>query len=395
MRYTHLKLQDFIAPYRLISPTKELLSSFSKAIESYRAKLEGDSSTRQEEYAKNILRDMLSNCFDYECNTKDKIDLAIYEQGWVRVIIECKATHSKEFIANEGLESKAFYQSILYYLKEHITHKNNNLTHIILTNYKAFYLIDAKAYAPLAKDKAILKAFNNHKNRKGNDSSTKYFYEELKSLLPKLDYEIPFIYFRLDSPNLAKDTSALALIYQALSPFVLLKAKTYIDANTLNIGFYNELLYILGLEEITQNGKILIQPSSTPNTLLDSLCAAFNYQKDKDFEDIFALLITWNNRLLFLRLLESMLLSFQHIQKPFLELDSIPNFITLNSLFFDILAKLESARDINIPKALSDIPYLNSSLFDKTPLEKAGKAIKLLNSEPLKLYEHSILYKRA
>ncbi|TLD80562.1 hypothetical protein LS68_007440 [Helicobacter sp. MIT 05-5293] len=104
MIYTPLSLQSFIASYTPLSPTTELLSSFTKSLESYRTKLESakDSSSSQEDFAKNILRDVLQNCFGYECNTKDKIDLAIYEEGEVRVIIECKNPNSKEFVASGG-----------------------------------------------------------------------------------------------------------------------------------------------------------------------------------------------------------------------------------------------------------------------------------------------------
>ena len=82
--------------------------------------------------------------------------------------------------------------------------------------------------------------------------------------------------------------------------------------------FYNELLYILGLKESKENGKI--EYSETKNTFYDSISKTFKLDKDDDFEDIFSLLITWNNRILFLRLLESMLLNFEHIEKPFLDL---------------------------------------------------------------------------
>lgn len=210
--------------------------------------------------------------------------------------------------------------------------------------------------------------------------------------MPKIESNLKFTHFCLDETSL-NDVSTLALIYQVLSPAMLLKHKTHIDSNTLNQSFYNELLYILGLEEKTQNSKVLIEPSKVSNTLLDSLCSALNFQRDKDFETIFALLTTWNNRLLFLRLLESMLLGFKHITKPFLDLETLESFSSLNTLFFDVLAKAEESRDANLSTALKAIPYLNSSLFERSVLEKQGKEIKLLESKPLILHKDSILYK--
>ena len=171
---------------------------------------------------------------------------------------------------------------------------------------------------------------------------------------------------------------------------MLLKRKSYIDANTLNQSFYDELLYILGLKEISQNSKVLIQANDIKNTLLDSITKAFQLSPQDDFETIFSLLTTWNNRLLFLRLLESMLLSFKHIKKPFLDIDTLKSFTDLNTLFFEILAIKESKRQSTL-KELDSIPYLNSSLFDKTKLEREGKEIKLLDSKTIAIFKHSIL----
>ncbi len=422
MRYCHTALQDFVQSHSPFSPVQSELEGFGQRLEAYLASI-ADSKSESEEHQKNLLRDFLYKSFGYDCNTRDKIDLAIYDDSIPRVLFEVKSSgNSHEFVKpsvqNPSLESKAFYESILYYLRETLTNRNNNLTHIILTNTEDFYIIDAKDYAAFAKDKAILKAFKNCEDKEGNDASTRRFYDELSNLLPSLDMELKYTHFKIEDSILANYHESLChseavlageesqhtknkesynnilpLLYQVLSPHVLLKRKTYLDANTLNQDFYDELLYILGLRESTQNAKVLILSSQTQNTLLDSICLTFGLDRDKDFEILFSLLTTWNNRLLFLRLLESMLLNFEHIKKPFLDLDYLKDFQALNMLFFDILAKIEESRDANIPKALSSIPYLNSSLFEKTALEIEGKEIKLLESKPLMLYHDSILYK--
>ncbi|GAA7793882.1 hypothetical protein HpBT0238_08310 [Helicobacter pylori] len=80
-----------------------------------------------------------------------------------------------------------------------------------------------------------------------------------------------------------------------------------------------------------------------------------------------ALLIAWNNRILFLRLLESLLISFEHFEKPFLTTENFKTFNALNTLFFEVLAKKNSERSLEKEdEILQKIPYLNSSLFDKT-----------------------------
>ncbi|BAW47833.1 type IIS restriction enzyme R and M protein [Helicobacter pylori] len=108
-----------------------------------------------------------------------------------------------------------------------------------------------------------------------------------------------------------------------------------------------------------------------------------------------ALLIAWNNRILFLRLLESLLISFKHFEKPFLTIENFTDFKALNTLFFEVLAKKNNERlkEIKEDKILGKIPYLNSSLFDKTPLELDGHEIKWLDNESLEIYPKSILKK--
>ncbi|GAA8131513.1 class I SAM-dependent DNA methyltransferase [Helicobacter pylori] len=192
-----------------------------------------------------------------------------------------------------------------------------------------------------------------------------------------------------------KDFKKLPLIYQVLSQEVLLKQKKTLDANTLNKDFYEELLYILGLEEQNDKGKILIKPSRTQNSLSDALKKKY---KNLDDEEVMALLIAWNNRILFLRLLESLLISFNHFnhfKESFLTIENFKDFNALNTLFFEVLAKKNSERlpEIKQDKILEKIPYLNFSLFDKTPLESKGHEIKLLSNKPLEIYPKSVLKK--
>ncbi|WP_034587495.1 type IIG restriction enzyme/methyltransferase [Helicobacter magdeburgensis] len=389
MTYTLIPLEDFLSNAH--SPSESELESFSK----HRDKLLLTNENESEEHQKIALIEFLAKSFAYECNTKNRIDLSIYEDNKAKVLFEVKSLNNKiEFVSSGGdtlllqeysLESKAFYESILYFLREYKTHNNNDIKHIILTNTRDFYLIDAREYLTFAKDKTILKAFDNCDKNQGTDTSTSKFYATLKDYLLSLNSTLKFTHFNIQ-------TTPLPLLYQALSPQVLLKQKTYIDANTLNQSFYDELLYILGLKEIDQKGKILILPTTEQNTLLDSICNKLGLGRDKDFETIFSLLTTWNNRILFLRLLESMLLSFKHITKPFLDIDTLQNFTDLNTLFFDILALKKEKRKTDL-KLKDSIPYLNSSLFDKTELEKQNNEISKLDSNHLAIFKHSILKK--
>ncbi|WP_367701444.1 type IIG restriction enzyme/methyltransferase [Helicobacter pylori] len=363
-------------------PSKEQLEAFKTAFDAF---LETNPQ-ENEDHHKDAFNDLLKGGFKYKVKPTKKIDSAILnDNDKVEVIIEFKALKNpNEFIKKGDLNVKAFHESLLYYLTER-KDGNNNLKHLILATIKELYIIDANEFEIFNKDKEIKKAFENCHDKKGNDTCTKAFYDACQKRLNELDRSLKYHHIPLKKEN-------LALIYQALSPNFLLKIPKYSDANTLNKDFYEELLYILGLEEQNEKGKILIKQSRTQNSLSDALKEQY---KNLDDEEVMALLIAWNNRILFLRLLESLLISFKHFEKSFLTIENFENFNDLNTLFFEVLAKKNSERlkEIKEDKILEKIPYLNSSLFDKTPLESKGHEIKLLDNKKLEIYKNSVLKK--
>ncbi|MGL2628740.1 DUF7149 domain-containing protein [Helicobacter pylori] len=363
-------------------PNQEQLKAFETAFNDF---LETNQQ-ENENHHNDAFNDLLKGVFKYKVKPTKKIDSAILnENNKVEVIIEFKALKNpNEFIKKGDLNVKAFHESLLYYLTER-KEGNNNLKHLILATIKELYIIDADEFEVFNKDKEIQKAFENCHDKKGNDPRTKAFYDACQKRLNELDHSLKYHHIPLKKEN-------LALIYQAISPNFLLKIPKYSDANTLNKDFYEELLYILGLEEKNEKGKILIKPSHTQNSLSYALKEQY---KNLDDEEVMALLIAWNNRILFLRLLESLLISFNHFEKPFLTTDNFKDFNALNTLFFEVLAKKNSERlpAIKENKILEKIPYLNSSLFDETPLESKGYKIRSLNNEPLEIYPKSVLKK--
>ncbi|EMH41857.1 Eco57I restriction endonuclease [Helicobacter pylori GAM96Ai] len=387
MSFTRILLKDFIKKYNPPTPTKETIENFEKEINSL---LENAPRQDDEEFQKNEINSFLKNAYGYRCNTHKKVDSAIYVDGEVQVLIEVKALDKKtEFPKDkENPLSKAFCQMVLYFLEEREKEKNNSLKHTIICNAHEFFLFDCKDLLFLNEDKRIKKFYKHYAQKEGTDSSKPRFYEDLEQYL-KEDFqgELRYTYF-----NLNGDLKELPLIYQVLSQEVLLKQKKTLDANTLNKDFYEELLYILGLEEQNEKGKTLIKPSHTKNSLSDALKEQY---KNLDDEEVMALLIAWNNRILFLRLLESLLISFNHFEKPFLTTENFKDFNALNTLFFEVLAKKNNDRskEIKEDKIFKKISYLNSSLFDQTPLELKGHEIKLLNNKPLEIYPKSVLKK--
>ncbi|MGL2820067.1 DUF7149 domain-containing protein [Helicobacter pylori] len=363
-------------------PSKEQLKAFETAFNAF---LETNQQ-ENENHQNDAFNDLLKGVFKYKVKPTKRIDSAILnDNDKVEVIIEFKALKNpNEFIKKGDLNVKALHESLLYYLTER-KEGNNNLKRLILGTIKELYIIDANEFEVFNKDKEIQKAFKNCHDKKGNDPRTKAFYDACQKRLNELDHSLKYHHIPLKKEN-------LALIYQALSPNFLLKIPKYSDANTLNKDFYEELLYILGLEEKNEKGKTLIKPSRTQNSLSYALKKRY---KDLDDEEVMALLIAWNNRILFLRLLESLLISFNHFEKPFLTTENFEDFNALNTLFFEVLAKKNSehSQDIKENKILEKIPYLNSSLFDQTPLELKGYEIRFLENKKLELYQKSVLKK--
>lgn len=363
-------------------PSKEQLEAFKTAFDAF---LETNPQ-ENENHQNDAFNDLLKGVFKYKVKPTKKIDSAILnDNDKVEVIIEFKALKNpNEFIKKGDLNVKAFHESLFYYLTER-KESNNNLKHLILATIKELYIIDANEFEVFNKDKEIKKAFENCHDKKGNDPRTKAFYDACQKRLNELDHSLKYHHIPLKKEN-------LTLIYQALSPNFLLKIPKYSDANTLNKDFYEELLYILGLEEQNDKGKILIKPSRTQNSLSGALKKKY---KNLDDEEVMALLIAWNNRILFLRLLESLLISFKHFENPFLTTENFNDFNALNTLFFEVLAKKNNERlpEIKEDKILEKIPYLNSSLFDQTPLELKGYEIKLLDNKKLEIYKNSVLKK--
>ncbi|GAA8493072.1 class I SAM-dependent DNA methyltransferase [Helicobacter pylori] len=387
IKFARIPLKDFIKKYNPQEPKKETIENFEKEINSL---LENAKRQDGEEFQKNEINSFLKNTYGYHCNTNKKVDSAIYVDGEVWVLIEAKALNNRnEFPKNrENPLSKAFCQMVFYFLKEI---KNNNfLKHAIICNAHEFFLFDCRDLLNLFQnDKEIKQLHKNCTSKECTDPKTKRFYSDLEEYLKK-DFKGELRYTSLNLSS--DDPKELPLIYQALSHEVLLKQRKTLDANTLNKDFYEELLYILGLEEQNDKGKILIKQSHTKNSLSGALKEQY---KNLDDEEVMALLIAWNNRILFLRLLESLLISFNHFKEPFLTTENFKDFNALNTLFFEVLAKKNNERlsEIKEDKILEKIPYLNSSLFDKTPLELKGHEIKLLDNKKLEIYKNSVLKK--
>ncbi|MBG0746691.1 MAG: class I SAM-dependent DNA methyltransferase, partial [Planktothrix agardhii KL2] len=316
---------------------------------------------------------------------------------------------------------KALQELVLYFLRERITNNNLEIKHLIATNINEWFIFDAQIFEKyFCENKQLIQQFEDFAAGRLTGKTTDFFYKEIaKPAIEKIKNELQFTYFNIQDyeafvrdDNPENDEKLIAL-FKLLSPQHLLKLPTVNDSNTLDKGFYSELLYLIGLTETKEKNKKLIkrqlEAQRNPASLLenailqlDSLDKISRLEKPEQFgetapEQVFnialELSITWINRILFLKLLESQLITYHKGDRnfAFLNLDKIHNFDDLDRLFFQVLAVKSSERKPDVKKIFANVPYLNSSLFETTELEHQTLVISNLRAEKLPILSTTVL----
>lgn len=382
-----------------------------------------------EEFHKNEVSKFLQNTYysgNHYINTKDRKDLVIHNgttaSSMVGVIIEAKSPVNKaEMLRPDKINTKAFQELVLYYLRERIIHKNLEIKHLIATNIYEWFIFDAQLFERLfAQNKPLVRKFIDfHEGRSGGDK-TNFFYTEIAApAIAALSHEITFTHFDIrdyEKPlrnKNPKDDNLLIALFKLLSPEHLLKLPFANDSNSLDKTFYTELLHIIGLTETKEGSKKLIQRKvncqrnsgsliESAIVQLDNLDKISRLEKPSQFghttdERLFnvalELSITWINRILFLKLLEAQLIKYHKGDKTyaFLNTDKVKNFDDLNTLFFQVLAKKTDERNDEVRHLFANVPYLNSSLFEPTEIEHACLFISQLKDGSLPLLNNSVI----
>ena len=345
------------------------------------------------------------NCRPHSQKGQSGIDLAILSGKDVTVIIEAKAVGSKDMITAHDLNKKAFHEAIFYFMQER-SRKNYKLAHIVITDFQEWYVFDAKDFERLFWGNSQLKkAFEAYHNPNLLTTSTAEVYAAIAEELPRIlkdlftEAAIDCAYFSLAASHIGKGglkDKELTAIYKLLSPDSLLKGFNPNDANSLKPAFYNELLYILGLKEVKEGGKKLIQAAGTVGSLYDGIADKLDQKgAPHEFEDVIKLIIIWINRVLFLKLLESQIVTWtddKDKSSRFLHAGKISGYDALENLFFDTLARRIPDRK---NKGFDYIPYLNSSLFEMQDEERTGISISALPDDAQLAYYGNTVVKDA
>ncbi|MFO5473849.1 MAG: type II restriction endonuclease, partial [Dolichospermum sp.] len=262
-------------------------------------------------------------------------------------------------------------------------------------------------------NKTLVQQFTDFTAGRLISKKTDFFYQEIaQPAITEIADKITFTHFDIREyqeylqPGENPDDHKLIALFKLLSPEHLLKLPFANDSNTLDKGFYNELLHIIGLTEVKEGGKKLIQRKKSNERNVGSLMENAMIKLDsldkisqvKDYQvQLFnvglELAITWVNRILFLKLLEAQLIKYHQndLAWGFLNLNKVQNYDDLNSLFFSVLARKPEDRNDSFKNEFTYVPYLNSSLFEPTEMEQTTIFISNLRNEKLEIFPATVL----
>jgi len=298
-----------------MKPLRDDVQGFSESVKEYVRRVEA-SFSESEEFHKNISKEHFlqhvlrgPNGERYDINTSGRADLVIRggstSRSDVKVLLEYKSpSNDAEMPRPDRLDGKATQELLLYYLRERETAKNLSLTYLVVTNGLEWYIWDAQVWErAFHDDKSLLKRFQQFEDGVLSDTRTKTFYSEIASpvlakALPTLDYTYVDLRKLPDFPvgesvlpsgesvghsPAGKVPPKLIAAYKLFSGTHLLKLPFANDSNSLNKEFYNELLYIMGLEQYEVNNKKLIGRAKEGNRDSNSWSAPLIIENDTIF----------------------------------------------------------------------------------------------------------------
>lgn len=179
---------------------------------------------------------------------------------------------------------------------------------------------------------------------------------------------------------------------------------------TFDKSFYKELLYVLGLQEKNIGGKKILKRcpekkrqsgSLLENTISQLVCLhntePHEVNKDEQLSALaLQLVMTWTSRILFAKFLEDRL-SCCHPKNTstrlyvFLDSAIIPDYKTLEYLFFNVISTPPRKREAKTQKKFSKVPYLGNTFFTLTETEKTTICMGSLADKKLALYAFTML----
>ena len=429
INFKHFQEQFFPAFLQFLETTEQLNTQENKNEKAYESALKRF--LQQTFYTKNYIGN--------KPYSKGEADLVITENANIQsntlLLCEIKSPLDKvDMISENDFNKKSFHQAVTYFLTEIIEKKNFNIKHILITNTEHFFLFDALDFHHFFYKTSLRKNFENWHSKTQSGTSTTDFYAQVANFIDEIADSTTFncISFtinnliRRESLDLANEITFdefsqkekykdLKFLYKIFSPDYLCKQAKENDFNELNKNFYHELLHILGLQEQQEKTRKVIsrfpEAKRKEGFLIENALTKIRYERlefvakkldlqsrfeehEDDFDAALLLSLTWLSRILFLKLLENQLLAYHQNKHEyhFLQADKITNFGELATLFFQLLNVKPNERTVSLAN-FSNIPYLNSGLFQITYFEKVvGTSIATLRNDlKIPIYEKTVL----
>ena len=367
-----------------------------------------------EEHLKNIANNFLKDIFypqpKYEINAYKRVDSAVISNGILYAIMEMKKPSNPEMVRENDLNRKAFWEIVYYYLCEtrDVTGKKVRYNHkseirrLIISDTKKWFLFDAQDLDKVCQGD-IEKLFFKFENKQLPYNDTDTFYAALKSSFDEINItqKLDYVFFDLD--KIVDRKNRWKYIFKTFKKDFLIKDgyKPLNKTHILNKNFYKELLYLMGLSEEKVEGKNVIKiDRSIQHTLADQVYSILAEEKEfpeeRATEETFELVLIWINRFLFIKLFEGQLLSFNQGKAEYRILDNekITSFSDVQSLFFDVLGRKDRGESPFLLQ-FSNVPYLNSSLFERYDVEKNDVNIREIRNVKIAKRKGSILGRKA
>ncbi len=346
-----------------------------------------------------------------------RVDISLRSRDgkYIASLIEIKHPSNPEMLRTTDGNRKALHEIVWYFMNEVFLDgevRNQKLETLVVTDGLQWFLFSSEDFFRIFGNKDFAKMYNDFKEAKYANKN-EVFYEKTKAYLSKIDLSIPCVYVDLTSASIRD----MGKINGVLSQQFLLGGTKEKDSNDINKKFYDELLHIMGLQEYKDDDKKLVigrKKNPDKGSLLELAIEKLDdkypfeetylseeledYGKDKQeqlFNIAVELCLMWVNRILFLKLLETSLISYKKENRQFLNISTIPDFQSLYNLFFKVMGVPLKSRNEEFQQKYSQIPYLNSSLFELSKLERTALVIGNLADKELPLFSKTILKNRS
>ena len=370
--------------------------------------------SESEEFNKNLVAEFFNKSLysgkNYMVNTYQQTDLAIYsEMGTDNehpvVLFEFKGPSRPDMVSKENLKKKALFELILYYIREEVRNHNTDIKHLIITDCWEYFVFEKRLFYQLfARNKRFVQKVLDAD--RGDDNNDYIYNAIIKPEVERVEHRLQFVHIdltafkhKIKSEDIINNKSFIA-VYKLFSPTHLLKLPFCYDHNTLNKNFYSELLYIMGVEESVEDGVHKIKRLKTGRQCFSLVEQAYEKlegyssiaNENERFEMALGLVLTWINRILFLKLLESQLVCFnQGSDVKFLDISHIQDYDVLHDMFMQVMAKPVAERTEEMQRLFPDIPYLNSSLFELAKIEEKFFPVSGIRMGDMAVYARTVL----